>query len=395
MEIGKRGMKGTQKSSVRAAQRRTVFLMLMKEKVATDEVLFDKVSVSEWSLPLTTTVVFLYTPSVLSIILPTFNEAENITTLIEVLEGVLRGTDHEVIVVDDDSPDGTWKIVHRLAERMPSVRILRRTGKRGLSSAVMEGFDAARGDVLAVMDADGQHDAELILRLLGAIHDGADIAIGSRYVAGGSVGEWVRDRRIISKMGTKVANRLSQVVVSDPLGGFFMLRGPLYRSFRHKLKPTGFKILLEILANVPPGARIKEIPLIFRMRLHGRSKLSLRVQFQFAFQVLRLTASRIIGYKSLSFAFAIAVCIVAAVTLPQAWALRLLSTDGAVRSKTQDALNAVSMREGWRLSDISLVAVSRDRIDIRYLEHLRSPQPSIPCVISLTAGFPLSCVERF
>ncbi|MDD5055186.1 MAG: polyprenol monophosphomannose synthase [Candidatus Peribacteraceae bacterium] len=331
----------------------------------------------------------------LSIILPTFNEAENITTLIQVLDGVLQGKDHEIIVVDDNSPDGTWHIVQETVKSIPTLRVIRRIGKRGLSSAVVEGFDAARGDVLAVMDADGQHDTELILRLLGAIQDGADLAIGSRYVAGGSVGEWVRDRRIISKTGTMVANRISQAAVSDPLGGFFMLRTPLYRSFRHKLKPTGFKILLEILANIPPGTRIKEIPLIFRMRRHGRSKLSLRVQFEFVFQVVRLTVSRIIGYKSLSFAFAIAVCIVTAATLPRAWALRLLSTDAAVRSKTQAALNAVSLREGWRLSDISLVAVSRDRIDIRYQEHLLTPQPSIPCVITLTATFPLSCVERF
>lgn len=331
----------------------------------------------------------------LSVILPTFNEAENITTLIEVLEGVLRGTEHEIIVVDDNSPDGTWKIVHQIAETMPSVRVLRRTSKRGLSSAVTEGFDAARGDILAVMDADGQHDAELLLRLLGAIREGADLAIGSRYVAGGSVGEWVRDRRIISRMGTVVANRLSRIVVSDPLGGFFIIRAQLYRAIRHRLKPTGFKILLELLANVPAGTRIREVPLIFRMRLHGRSKLSFHVQCQFALQVLRLAVLRIIGHRSLLVAFAIAACVIAAATVPRAWALRLLYTDSAIRIKTQDALKTVSVREGWRLSDISLIEVSPDHLEIRYQEHLRTAQPAFPCVIGLTAHYPLSCVERF
>ncbi len=329
----------------------------------------------------------------LSLVLPTFNEAENITTLIEVLEGVLQGTEHEIIVVDDDSPDGTWQIAQRLAARFPRLRVLRRTGKRGLSSAVTEGFDAARGNILAVMDADGQHDADLLIRLLKAINDGADLAIGSRYVTGGSVGEWVRDRRMISRMGTLVANRVSRVIVTDPLGGFFMLRASLYRSIRHHLRPRGFKILLELLANVPPGTRVQEIPLIFRMRLHGRSKLSLKVQWQFMTQVLRLIAARIVGPTSLGTVFTIISCVIFVTMLPQAWALRLLYTDSAIRSQVQSALTTVSKREGWRLSDVTLLSISPDHLQIEYREHLRSPQPSKRCSVSFTPQFPLTCDE--
>ena len=203
----------------------------------------------------------------LSLVLPTYNEAANITALIDNIDGVLQSVPHEIIVVDDDSPDGTWKVAEGLTRKHPALRVLRRVGRKGLSSAVTEGFDMARGNVLAVMDADGQHDAMLLHTMLASLKSGAELSIGSRYVAGGSVGDWVTDRRIISSAGTIVAKALSRVRVSDPLGGFFALRKELYVSVRPSLRPTGFKILLEILANVPSSTRISEIPLVFRMRL--------------------------------------------------------------------------------------------------------------------------------
>ena len=192
----------------------------------------------------------------ISLVLPTYNEAANITALIDNIDGVLQSVPHEIIIVDDNSPDGTWKVAEGLTRKHPALRVLRRVDQKGLSSAVVEGFDMARGTVLAVMDADGQHDAMLLHTMLSSLKAGAELTIGSRYVAGGSVGEWVTDRRIISSAGTVVAKALSRVRVSDPLGGYFALRADLYKTIRASLRPSGFKILLEILANIPASTRV-------------------------------------------------------------------------------------------------------------------------------------------
>ena len=149
--------------------------------------------------------------------------------LLHSIEVALQDISHELIIVDDDSPDGTWRVAEGLSELYPTLRVLRRRGKKGLSSAVIDGFDMAKGDYLIVMDADGQHDPLLLRSLVDALQKGSDLVIGSRYVAGGSVGEWVTDRRIISRIGTFIALGVSRVRVSDPLGGFFGLQHHLYQ----------------------------------------------------------------------------------------------------------------------------------------------------------------------
>ncbi len=328
----------------------------------------------------------------LSLILPTFNEAANIRALIDTIDGVLQSVPHEIIIVDDDSPDGTWKVANSLVPQHPALRVLRRVGRKGLSSAVMEGFDMAQGSVLAVMDADGQHDAMLLHTMLASITSGAQLSIGSRYVAGGSIGEWVTDRRIISSVGTFFAKALSRVKVSDPLGGFFAMRADLYASIRSSLRPTGFKILLEILANVPPSTRVSEIPLIFRMRLHGHSKLSMKVHCQFLLQVLRIAFSRLFSRVCVLCVpvFCTVSVVILGMLLPRLWSMRLLYTDSAVRSQVKQALSDVSSREGWLISDIQILAVGSGGLTIRHLEHMRRPPAPETCFIGYRP-FTLTC----
>ncbi len=319
----------------------------------------------------------------LSLILPTYNEAASISSLIDYIDGVLQSVPHEIIIVDDDSPDGTWKVAEGLMAKHPALRVIRRTSTRGLSSAVIEGFRAAGGDILAVMDADGQHDAILLHKMLASIHAGAEISIGSRYVAGGSVGEWVTDRRIISSAGTLVAKALSRVRVSDPLGGFFALRADLYKSIRSSLRPSGFKILLEILAHIPVDTSVTEIPLIFRMRLHGHSKLSIKVYCQFVWQAFRLMIHRCCSCICLlsRLVFCIACVALFIVMIPHVWSIRLLYTDRGIRALAKQALIDTAAKEGWLLSDMEVTHVGTDSLTILHREHMRFPPASEECIL--------------
>ncbi len=217
----------------------------------------------------------------LSIVLPTYNESENLPLLLEKLRPVLHDLSHEIIIVDDNSPDGTWKIAQQIAARDDRVHVVRRVGRRGLSSAVIEGFLAARGDVLAVMDADGQHDVELLPKLHDAVVGGAGLAIGSRYVAGGSVGQWDERRHTMSKLATALAIRLCAVRVTDPMSGFFAMKRNIFEAILPRLNPMGFKILLDLLVHIPSETPVRELPFTFGMRTHGESKLSRRVQLEF------------------------------------------------------------------------------------------------------------------
>jgi len=223
----------------------------------------------------------LYTLRVLSLVLPTFNEAENLPTLLPEVEKILKSLPHEIIVVDDNSPDKTWKVAQQIAIQYPHVRVLRRVGRRGLSSAVIEGFLTAKGDVLAVMDADGQHDMSLLPKLAAAITDGAGIALGSRYTEGGSVGEWDERRAMLSRIATRMAIRLCRVQVTDPMSGFFAVSRETFEDALPRLNPKGFKILLDLLVHVSPQTTVKELPFSFGARTKGESKLSSRVQLEF------------------------------------------------------------------------------------------------------------------
>ncbi len=230
----------------------------------------------------------------LSLILPTYNEAENLPELLPKLEQVLKAIPHEIIVVDDDSPDGTWRIAQELGMKRDDVHVIRRVGRRGLSSAVIEGFLSAKGDVFAVMDADGQHDMGLLPKLYKSVQENGGIAIGSRYMEGGSVGEWDERRHHLSRIATKLAIKLCKVKVSDPMSGFFAVRRQLFQGIADHLNPKGFKILLDLLVRVPPNTVVTEHPFTFSTRLHGESKLSRRVQVEFLEYLYDVTMGRYI-----------------------------------------------------------------------------------------------------
>jgi dolichol-phosphate mannosyltransferase len=228
----------------------------------------------------------------LSLVLPTYNEAANLGELVPQIRAILHAIPHEIIVVDDDSPDRTWETALKLARELPELRVIRRIGRRGLSSAVIEGFLAATGDVLAVADADGQHDYTLLPRLYESVRGGTDVAIGSRYVAGGAVGQWDERRHALSRIATRLAQTLCRVQAEDPMSGFFAIGRATFEDTLPRLNPKGFKILLDLLVHIPPGAVVRELPFTFGIRIHGESKLSRRVQLEFLEYLYDVTLGR-------------------------------------------------------------------------------------------------------
>ncbi len=226
----------------------------------------------------------------LSVISPTLNEAENVPRLVEQLSLALRDIDHEILIVDDNSPDLTWRVSQDISATNPRVRTLRRTQNPGLSAAVIEGFSAAHGDVLACIDADLQHDPSILPRMLDEFQKGADVAVGSRHVDGGSTGEWGRWRRLESWLATRMARLLLGIRLKDPMSGYFLLAREDFDGVKDGLNGEGFKILLEILSGLQTS-KVKEVPYTFRPRSKGESKLSSRVILQYFRQVWRLCSS--------------------------------------------------------------------------------------------------------
>lgn len=215
----------------------------------------------------------------LSVVVPTYNEAGSIPKLAERLRAALDGREWELVVVDDGSPDGTADIAAALAPRIP-VNVVRRAGKAGLASAVVAGFDAARGDVLVVMDADLSHPPETVPALAAAIDAGADLAVGSRYVKGGGVMDWPWRRRVVSRIACLMGNAL--VPVRDATSGFFALRRAVVDGV--KLNPIGFKIGFEVIAR-GRYAKVVEVPYTFRDRELGASKFGRREIMQYVVQL--------------------------------------------------------------------------------------------------------------
>ena len=210
---------------------------------------------------------------VLSVVIPTYNEAPNIEELLrrlcEALDSTLPSA-YELIVVDDDSPDRTAEIAVAMTQAYPAVRVMSRIGDRGLASAVVRGWQAARGRYLCVIDADLQHPPEIAVDLIKLMERGADIAVASRHVLGGGVSDWSLARRIVSRAAQLIGLVVLPAVVgrvSDPMSGYFMIRRPAIEGV--ELSPLGYKILVEVLArgNFP---WIGEVPYVFRERAHGR-----------------------------------------------------------------------------------------------------------------------------
>jgi dolichol-phosphate mannosyltransferase len=218
----------------------------------------------------------------LAIVLPTFNESGNVGPLVDRLEKALHGIRYEVIFVDDDSPDGTADVVRLLAERHDNVRVLQRIGRRGLASACIEGILGTAAPYVAVMDADMQHDETVLPEMLRRIRDeNLDLVVGSRNIAGGSMGEFTQWRVKLSHLGRRLSLMGAEHELSDPMSGFFMVRLATFEQFAHRLSGIGFKILLDIVLSAGPGLRIGEVPYRFGQREHGESKLDVVVGLEY------------------------------------------------------------------------------------------------------------------
>ncbi len=219
----------------------------------------------------------------LAVVLPTYNERSNIALMAQRIEAALQGFVWEVIFVDDNSPDGTADEARRLAREDPRIRVIERIGRRGLASAAIEGMCASAAPVVAVMDADGQHDPALLPGMYAAVTSGDyDVAYASRFAEGASTEAWGRPDRVkASGFANAIARRVTGVDLSDPMSGFFMLHGETLRADAHRLSGVGFKILLDILATVDRPLRVKEFPLNFAARMTGESKLDRTVVFEF------------------------------------------------------------------------------------------------------------------
>lgn len=231
--------------------------------------------------------------TVLSIIIPTRNERDNIQPLLALLTAALPYTAWEAIFVDDDSQDGTASHVRALARCNPRVRCLQRIGRRGLATACIEGVLASAAPYVAIMDADLQHDERLLPQMLKRLDSGRlDLVVGSRYMPGGSVGDWDRSRARISWLATSLARLVCKSDITDPLSGFFMCRREVFERAMRRMSGQGFKVLLDLLASSPEPLRVSEIPYNFRERQHGESKLDTLIAWEYGM----LLADKLVGH---------------------------------------------------------------------------------------------------
>ncbi len=242
------------------------------------------------------------TPLQLAVIIPTFNEAANVVPLLDKLSIALAAYHWEAIFVDDNSPDGTADLVREIGQKDIRVRVVHRIGRRGLSSAVIEGMLATSAPILAVVDGDLQHDEMALPKMVAAIEsDQADIAIGTRYAKGGSVGEWNKLRHRASQGATWLGQQLLRVPLSDPMSGFMAIRRETLMAALPRLSGVGFKILLDIVASLRTPPRITEVPYVFRSRLNGESKADSMIALEYISLLLDKTIGRFIPTRLVSF----------------------------------------------------------------------------------------------
>jgi dolichol-phosphate mannosyltransferase len=230
----------------------------------------------------------------LAVVIPTRNEHDNVRPVYHALCRTLQGIDWEVIFVDDDSQDGTPEALCRLASYDRRARCIQRIGRRGLASACVEGILASTAPFVAVMDADLQHDEQLLPRMLEMLisESELDAVIGSRYVEHGSIGAWSEQRAFLSNLATRIGRSVLRVPIADPMSGFFMVRREAFQGSVRRLSNIGFKILLDTIASSPRPLTIKEIPFHFRERHAGESKFDALIGWEY----LMLLADKMIGH---------------------------------------------------------------------------------------------------
>ncbi len=222
----------------------------------------------------------------LAVIIPTFEECNNVPIILDRLAAALQGIEYEVIFVDDDSPDGTAEAVRVIARKNPRVRVLQRINRRGLASACIEGMLSTSAPFLAVMDADLQHDEQILPKMLLTLKNKRlDIVVGSRHLKGGSMGQFAPWRVALSGVGRRLSSVICRCQISDPMSGFFLLRRDFFMDTAHRVSGIGFKILVDLLASARRPPKIAEIPYTFGSRMHGESKLDVLVGIEY-FQLL-------------------------------------------------------------------------------------------------------------
>jgi dolichol-phosphate mannosyltransferase len=228
----------------------------------------------------------------LAIVVPAFNERDNIEPLLSGLDRALHGIEFEVIFVDDDSPDGTADAIREISLRRPGVRVLQRIHRRGLASACLEGMMATAAPYIAVMDADLQHDESILPEMLKSIRQaGADLVVASRNAASGSMGDFARERVAVSNIGRVLSRIVCRCEITDPMSGFFMLDRRFLEDVVADVSGIGFKILVDLVASSRRPVRLIEVPYRFRRRVHGESKLDSLVLVEY----LQLIADKLVG----------------------------------------------------------------------------------------------------
>lgn len=241
-------------------------------------------------------------PIELAVIVPTFNERQNVLTLYERVVEVLHGVRWEMIVVDDDSPDGTAALVRDFSAAHTDMRVIQRVGRRGLSTAVAEGMLATAAQRLAVIDADLQHDETRLLEMLEALRSGDyDIVVGSRYSDGGGLGDWSSQRARMSRLATRLAGLILKSDLRDPMSGFFMIERAAFERTMRSLSGEGYKILLDLFASANPPLRFKEVAYEFRARQFGDSKLDSAVLWEYLVLIVDKLVGRFIPARLVLF----------------------------------------------------------------------------------------------
>ena len=241
-------------------------------------------------------------PLDLSVVIPTFNESANVFPLLEKLRKTLAGIEWEVVFVDDNSPDGTSSVIRRIARTDPRVRVIQRIGRRGLSSACIEGMLATSAPYIAVMDADLQHDESILPRMYDRIKtEDLDVVVGSRNTEGGSMGDFAKERVLLSGLGSRLSRAVCNCDLSDPMSGFFIVSRSFLQEVIYRLSGLGFKILVDLVASSKRPVRFAEIPYSFRQREHGESKLDINVGIEYLQLLLDKTIGHIIPSRFMMF----------------------------------------------------------------------------------------------
>ncbi|MEP0391610.1 MAG: glycosyltransferase family 2 protein [Erythrobacter sp.] len=278
----------------------------------------------------------------LAIILPTLNESGNLAPLMEKIDASLGDTGWEVLIVDDDSEDGTADEARALALKDPRIRVIQRIGRRGLASAAIEGFCATAAPFVAVMDADHQHDPALLADMLTELKGGdVQVCVASRFVEGASTSDWNQpERERLSGLANKAARWITGVNLTDPMSGYFMLNTATARTLAPRLSGIGFKILLDLLATCDTPMKVKEFPLKFAARREGESKLDRAILFDFLAGLYDKSLGRVIPTRFALFGTVGALGVV--VHLAVLYVLLVIAGEGFAFSQAIAALSAMT-----------------------------------------------------